>query len=218
MSRKGQPAISLGDVASSILDAKLPDGVGPILARRQSLERKIAEVQAEEREQVEVARAKRALRSQAHLTLRSSEVTTNPVLETMLKKVATKGVVALFNAVRTAQRDQQPDGGDAKLAKRRKLASASEEAPAAQSKDSFLDVIRRGTGAAAAQSGRAQQGRSAPGADDVGGVGAAGRASFLRDDFMLNRNRAKDWERAVDEDEDDLPEEEGRGVDFDDDL
>lgn len=35
---------------------------------------------------------------------------------------------------------------------------------------------------------------------------------------MLNRNRAKDWERAVDEDEDDLPEEEGRGVDFDDDL
>lgn len=115
MSRKGQPAISLGDVASSILDAKLPDGIGPILARRQSLERKIAEVHEEEREQAEVARAKRALRSQAHLTLRSSEVTTDLVLETMLKKVATKGVVALFNAVRTAQRDQQPDGGDAKV-------------------------------------------------------------------------------------------------------
>ena len=39
----------MGDVASSILDAKLPDGVGPILARRQSVERKIAEEQAEAR-------------------------------------------------------------------------------------------------------------------------------------------------------------------------
>ena len=140
--------VTLGDVAGSILDAKLPAG-GPILARRRGPERKLEEEKKEEREQQAVARAKRALTEKPHKTLRatSSKATHDPVLEMTLRKVATKGVVALFNAVRTAQRDEDPDR-IAKKGKRKretttKAADASGQDEAADlSKESFLDILR----------------------------------------------------------------------------
>ena len=107
--------VSLGDVAGSILDATLPVGElgAPILSRRKGPERKLAEAKAEEKAQMQVARAKRALSEQPHKALKASQqlTTTDLVLETSLRKIATKGVVALFNAVRTAQKDKS-DGRD----------------------------------------------------------------------------------------------------------
>ena len=99
---------SLGDVAGSILDAQLPAGA-PILARRRGPEKRLAEAKAEEEEAKAVAQAKKALKSQAHRALRSTAAT-DPVLETMLRKTATQGVVSLFNAVRAAQQDSSDDG------------------------------------------------------------------------------------------------------------
>ena len=99
--------ISLGDVAGSILDATLPIGGAPILSRRKGPERKIAEEKAEEKAKLALARAKRALHEQPHRVIKkSSHVANNAMLEMQLRKVATKGVVALFNAVRTAQKEQ----------------------------------------------------------------------------------------------------------------
>ena len=208
---------SLGDIAGGILDAQLPEGV-PILARRRGPEKRLAEAKAEEREQLAVAHAKKALKGQAHEALKSTS-TSDLVLETMLRKTATKGVVSLFNAVRTAQKDR-PDasgGGEAQAGKRRRIAQQQGAAEGAESggtagwgaatdmsKDSFLDILRRGTGKAGGAGRQATAG------------GSESAASFLRDDFMLGRQRAKDWGRAEEGDEDD--EEDGVGAaDIDDD-
>ena len=201
--------VSLGDVAASILDASLPDGP-PILARRRGPERRLAEAKAEEREQSAVARAKRALAEQPHQSLRAAgAAASDPVLETKLRKIATRGVVQLFNAVRAAQKDETEGEGEGKKAKRPRKEQpparpgaadeASSGAPADLSRDSFLDLLRRGSGPAAKPSGRTAEARAASGG---GGEGAMG-ASFLRDDFMLGRNRAKDWAREEEEEEED---------------
>jgi hypothetical protein len=108
----------LGAAAASILDAKLPADAVPILARRSAPERAIAEAKREERESHALARAKKTLVNQAHQPLRpkgsagksldvagvsGNQAANDPVLERTLKKIATNGVVALFNAVRATQ-------------------------------------------------------------------------------------------------------------------
>ena len=218
------PSVSLGDVAASILDAPLPsrDAAVPILARRRGPEKRIAEEKAEEREAQAVSRAKRALAGQAHQKLKHAPAATNPVLETNLKKTATQGVVALFNAVRMAQKEQ-PDSDSSKAKKRKRIDEAGGAAsagtgaqPAANlSKDSFLDILRRGSGGGGAAGGSRQQlaRKSAETSEPSSG------ARFLRDDFMLGRNRHKDWERedgALPEVDGGEVEMDGHGADFED--
>ncbi len=253
---------SLADAFAEIIDAKLPTG-NPILAKRKGLERAIAKAEAEEAEANALVRAKRALKETAHQPLpravplsgktapkkrkqKQGSSAQNIAREKMLKKVATRGVVALFNAVRGAQRGQQTELGDGSAAepvgraakKQRKAAAdaggdasgskpeeVSSAAPrpacastlthtslafptlgAQMSRESFLDVLRRGT--------TRPPERSAPAA---AAQPARGGASYLRDDFLLGKNRARDWERAVEEEDDDLPEGGEHGVDVDDD-
>ena len=202
-----QPTISLGDIAASILDAPLPAGV-PILARRKGPEKRLAEEKAEEKEKAALARAKKALTGTAHQQLKQMPSAINPVLETMLKKTATQGVVALFNAVRTAQKDNDISSVKSKDRKRKRSEGAAseggsgamgEQAQAAASKESFLDVLRRGS------SGAVRSG----GGDKPG-------ATFLRDDFMLGRARAKDFGRGDDEVDGGDIEQDGHGADLDD--
>lgn len=208
--------VSLGDVAGSILDAKLPTGglAVPILARRKGPERKIAEAKAEERAQHEVARAKRSLSEQPHKALKGVQqvTTTDLVLETHLRKIATKGVVVLFNAVRTAQKDKD-DSSSGSKAKRRREATESAAASASQSgadlsKDSFLDILRRGAGPYKAE--RAANKPAERGSVDHGGS----TARFLRDDFMLGRQKSKDWGTDLEADEENYVED-SRGADVD---
>ena len=203
-----QPTISLGDIAASILDAPLPAGV-PILARRKGPEKRLAEEKAEEKEKAALARAKKALTGTAHQQLKQMPSAINPVLETMLKKTATQGVVALFNAVRTAQKDNDISSVKSKDRKRKRSEGAAseggsgamgEQAQAAASKESFLDVLRRGSSGAV---------RSGGGGDKPG-------ATFLRDDFMLGRARAKDFGRGDDEVDGGDIEQDGHGADLDD--
>lgn len=223
----GRPT-SFGDIASSILDASLPAGP-PILARRRGPEKRLAEAKAEEREAAAVQRAKRALGEQPHRDLRKPESASDPVLETNMRKIATRGVVQLFNAVRAAQRTDDDDGS-AKPAKRGrrepKQGTGSRDAaadqpggaPADLSKDSFLDILRRGTAAPQPANGRGRASAEvAPAAATNGAAGATG-AGFLRDDFMIGRHRAKDWEREEEaEEEDGFVDGGAQGADDDDD-
>lgn len=201
---------TMGDIVSGILDAPLPSGAAPILARRRGPEQKIAQAKAEEREAATLLKAKRALKGSAHKKLKGKgAVESDPVLETMLKKIATKGVVELFNAVRNAQKDE-PDQLQRKDRKRKRQDGSgdggSDQAQSASlSKDSFLDVLRRGSAATA-------NGKPPPLKPAEQGPAAA---SFLRDDFMLGRNRAKDYERE-EEDGDDVALD-GHGADIEDD-
>ena len=225
-------AVSLGAVASRILDGGgLADA--PILSRRKGPEKRIAEAKAEEKEALAVAHAKRALAVTAHEPLNRKAASDAAARsggedlsrEKMLRKIATQGVVALFNAVRGAQREGEAEaegaaaGAGARGAKRRR--AADDARPASMdslSKDSFLDILRRGTTAQTA--GRASASAApAPAAPAARGAALASgsSAAFLRDDFMMKKARARDWEREVEEDEEDLDEEAERGAALDDD-
>lgn len=83
--------------------------------------------------------------------------------------------------------------------------SDSHNAPADLSKDSFLDILRRGSAGSAKPSAMASE---------RGGAAAPG-ASFMRDDFMLGRHKAKDWGTDEAADEVDFVED-ARGADLDD--
>jgi very-short-patch-repair endonuclease len=194
--------VAIGDVAANILDQPLPAEGAPILAKRKSVVRKIDEAKHEEKEERELSRAKRVLKEQGHQTLRVTSDTpateVDPAHETMLRKTATRGVVSLFNALRAAQKEQQQEGRP-KASKRRKTSEAGGEESAAgaaapradMSKESFLDILRRGT--------------APPKATAAGGTterGAPPAPSYLRDDYMLGRktSKAKHWDLDVDAD------------------
>ena len=85
----------------------------------------------------------------------------------------------LFNAVRAAQKEA-PEAAPKKAKRQRRDPGAATAPPAAApldlSRDSFLDILRRGTGGAKA---------GAP----------SSSAAFLRDDFMLGESKSKYWGR-----------------------
>lgn len=101
--------VAIGEVALNILDATLPSEGAPILAKRKSHERKIDEAKQEERDDAALSRAKKVVKEQGHQTLRVTSdapaAMVDPVMETALRKTATRGVVSLFNAVREAQKE-----------------------------------------------------------------------------------------------------------------
>lgn len=198
--------MSLGDVAARLLGYGLPaaSSAAPILAKRSSTVRKLDDGKREEQEAHQIARAKKLLAMQGHLTLRdkkgqvSSIDATSAVLEKTLRKVATRGVVQLFNAVRTAQKDKPEEKKASGKRQRRGTAAGMDDvghsAPLDLSRDSFLDILRRGS-------------QPVPKLE-----GKPSKATFLQDDFMLGDNKAKHWGRALNSDEE---EEEGGGGDMD---
>ena len=118
------------------------------------------------------------------------QTTGDPVLETRLRRLATRGVVTLFNAVHEAQRRpaEEADRKKATKRKREKAAAAADGADAPPlTKDSFLDILRRGSAAAA----------PAPAASALPG------SRFLHDDFMMGRGRMRDFDHELDEDVED---------------
>ena len=66
--------------------------------------------------------------------------------------------------------------------------AAIKHAPAEISKESFLDILRRGT--APPKAAKPQQ-----------GLGVAGTPSYLRDNYMIGRGtKAKHWDADIEED------------------
>ena len=116
--------------------------------------------------------------------------------ERKLRKIATRGVVVLFNAIQTHQQSGKLSAGDAeqRAAKARAKADLKEV-----SKESFLDLLKRG--------GKAAEKGTEEGAP-------AQQWDALRDDYMLGA-KLKDFEQER-EVEDEAEEADG-GFDFDDD-
>ena len=134
--------VSLGDVAAAVLDAALPEtSAPPILAKKRSLERRVDEAKRQEREAVALTKAKKVVASKQHSSVRITHKTVaagsadgamlvDVALEASLRRIATRGVVQLFNSVRAAQRDT-PEDGLKKAAKRpRHARGTAEPAPA----------------------------------------------------------------------------------------
>ena len=206
------PTVAIGDVAANILGAPLPSSASaPILAKRKGVERKVDEAKREERDTFALAKAKKLVAEQGHTTLRvksdAPAARVDPVLETMLRKTSTRGVVSLFNAVREAQKEQRQVGKLSKQQKRRRTgdgaaepsaAAASTSTPAADiSQESFLDILRRGTAPPKAPRGRGDSGGAGAGA----GAEASTAPSYLRDDYMIGRkSKVKHWDVDVEDD------------------
>ena len=202
-------SVSLGDVATHVLDIPLGQDAPPILAKRTSHARKIDEAKREERDAATLSRAKKALAKQSHHTLRAGATATDASLETKLRKIATRGVIDLFTSVRAQQREDAAVKPKNKRQRRAATAATlppetAQGAPLDLSKDSFMDILRRGTAA---------------------GAGDGKTAPFLRDDYMLGKSKTKDWDRAVGnaddgavgDDDDEAPDDFDDGDDDDDD-
>ncbi|KAF7720971.1 hypothetical protein EC973_005665 [Apophysomyces ossiformis] len=120
----------------------------PILARSKGTERKIEDEKLEYKARKILSSEKKALKSKGRVI---PDYTTFDY-EKNLRKVATRGVVKLFNAVRTQQKVTEV--AISKAAETRKTRNAIEKAKdvmvvSTMSKSSFLDLLKTGSGAKA---------------------------------------------------------------------
>jgi hypothetical protein len=113
--------------------------------------------------------------------------------ERELRKVATRGVVALFNAIQTHQASAQAADKDRSAASAKEAASAASKRKAMRdvkevSKDAFLDILKK--------AGKAPEGM---------GAGAEAKRSgwnVLRDDYGMVATKMTDFEREEEANDD----------------
>ncbi|KAG0600941.1 hypothetical protein M758_11G072400 [Ceratodon purpureus] len=153
---------------------------GPVLAARQTLvARKLEEEAGDVKESKVAKKEKKELREKAHIYPQ----TFTDTKEKDLVRLATRGVVKLFNAVSKAQKVQATsDARDAKVV-------------AKQSKSAFLAEVR-GTGTSGSK--RSLSSASAPpfkfGTSESQNQPTS-RWSVVKDDFMLGKQKLKDWDK-----------------------
>ena len=179
---------------------------------------KLMKAAAQEKpERAKLREVRKAYRAQRRVGLHQPHHT-DIEYERALRRVATRGVVALFNAIAQHQHAVQgaadgsgAEGGGATARDVKEL-----------SKDNFIQMLKSGA-AAAGNKGVAKATAETKGKNPLSGGGAAGQkeggevappktataSAWLRDDFMTGRGRSiKDWERheeqgGSDDDEDD---------------
>lgn len=132
--------LDLGFAIASILGEKA-NAEQPILARRKGIERKIEDAKLEAKARAVLRRQKLEAKDSAR-QVKADFSQAN--YEKLLKKVATKGVVQLFNAI------QQHQVMKEKLAKEKAAAAGSRKSEVATqikqiSKTSFLDMLKGGS-------------------------------------------------------------------------
>ena len=166
----------------------------PVLAKRKTTNMKLMEQSQAEAREVKRARASR------HDAYRKNNVKPDVMgldKERKLKKTATKGVVALFNAINTFQKEQRKQERKLRAAKEEGASRDTKAQLAAAPKSTALSVLR------AAEEDEEE--------DDVLGGGGGGSSSsssraaaaadtapqwdVLKDDYMMDA-KMKDWDRA----------------------
>ncbi|CAM9207591.1 unnamed protein product [Phaeothamnion confervicola] len=193
----------MGNVMAKILAQKL-DGEVPVLAKRKTPVMRAAEEAAEQRTAARSKQRERSKKLQQQLVV-PTVLTAD--YERGLRKVATRGVVALFNAIGKQQRpaaDAEEEGGAGSRGRRRGAAGAAKTGHHMReaSKAAFRDLLKGGTGAGDAAGSAATGGGVR--AMGHGGKGAATAAagkegsswSVLRDDLMMGPKSLKDWDKS----------------------
>jgi len=180
----------MADAFMRILGQKLPEekAGAPVLAKRTTKMMKEAEAEKIAAKAARVAQTtnrafkETGLHEPSHLDIE---------VERSLRRVATRGVVALFNAITQHQHAsaEAAAGGAAGGAGKSTARDVKQ-----LSKDNFLQMLKTKGGAAVGTAAGAGAGAGGEG----GGAGSVGGASaWLRDDFMTGgRGKSiKDWER-----------------------
>lgn len=130
------------------------------------------------------------------------------------RRIATRGVVALFNAIskhraavaaEAAAKEQEKR--DAREEGRSARKKGEESGVSSQTKHGFLDMIKKSCGAQKDESGAngtRKQGGSTPQNGENNKKESAVGWSALKDDYMMN-SKLKDWDKMSDDDDDDEP-------------
>ncbi|XP_028411666.1 RRP15-like protein [Dendronephthya gigantea] len=182
------------DAMARILTKPLPDDKPAVLIKYKKAERERKRKHEEVAKQKVISQEKHQAREQNHVKPAPS----NDEKERTLRRIATKGVVKLFNAVNKHQKDLDA-----------KLKTAPTEAKKAKvlksvSKSSFLDMLKSNSNETV------QHGNDVNGNEDK-----ASKWDILREDFMMG-GKMKDWDKDSDDNENEN-EENRLAVDFDDD-
>ncbi|GIL57774.1 hypothetical protein Vafri_12918 [Volvox africanus] len=194
---EGSKGASFARAFSKLLKAKSkPSEVGrvPILEKSKTVAKRQAEEDADAEARRDAKRARQELRQRGHVKVpRKGEDPGHDQLEKQLGRLATKGVVMLFNAISTSQKQAGGAGTGPGAAKK----------PAKLSKASFLAQLRAtGNGGDAVAGGGSGGGGvlSAAAAAAKAGSGEAAAApgwKVLQAGFsgLLGGGKMKDWDR-----------------------
>ena len=202
----------MAEMMSKILNQSV-NSSNPVLAKRKTAIMKDMEESKEDHERLKRLRAQRKVDREKQIVIPDAGTAD---YESQLRKLATRGVVALFNAISTSKREEAEakSAGAAKLAEEGKEISRVDVKRMTQA--NFRELLKGEESAAAAKSGDAI-GATAPTNSSSSGSGAAKPSSAvanskekekswsaLRDDYLLESSmKLKHWDKESDSDEDD---------------
>lgn len=160
------------------LKVSTSQGGSVVLAKRHTAAQK---AEAAERAAAKAVRLKTALRRSQVRSRNDLPGALDKVKERDFRRVATKGVIALFNAVARHQHEAEKalgEPGD----------RVNRVAKVASSRTSFLNILQETTLGAAAAPGKAGGGGKTAGA---GGAAGGGGAAWLSDGFVVHAGSSK---------------------------
>ncbi|XP_008301898.1 RRP15-like protein isoform X2 [Stegastes partitus] len=172
------------EVMAKILGKKTSEGQSSILVKNKDLDKMKAK---EKQEQLERRKQDDKKRTWEMMFREKPDVVKDRDAERALQRIATRGVVQLFNAVRKHQKtvdDKVKEAGGSERKKAKVLSSVS--------KKDFIDVLRRAEGG----------GRSSDRTEKPAAAAAQEKPawSVLREDFMMEASM-KDWDKDSDREE-----------------
>ena len=199
----------MAEMMSKILNQSVASS-NPVLAKRKTAIMKDMEDSMEDQERLKRLRAQRKVDREKQIVIPDAGTAD---YESQLRKLATRGVVALFNAISTSKREEAEakSAGAAKLAEEGKEISRVDVKRMTQA--NFRELLKGDE--SAAKSGDAI-GATAPTSNSSSGSGAAKPPSAvanskekswsaLRDDYLLESSmKLKHWDKDSDSDEEDI--------------
>ncbi|NXB54895.1 RRP15 protein, partial [Leucopsar rothschildi] len=184
-SKEGQSS-GWADAMAKVLNKKIPQNKSTILAKNKSLEK---ERERKKQERLEKKMRLDKKREWEMMCRVKPDVVKDREKERNLQRIATRGVVQLFNAVRTHQKnmEEQMKKVGSSERKRAKLMSSV-------SKRDFIDVLRNVDGAKRGKNpaGKATESKQGEVKSEEGP-----EWNILRDDFMMGASM-KDWDKESD--------------------
>ncbi|NXV79504.1 RRP15 protein, partial [Atlantisia rogersi] len=186
-SSKAGPSAGWADAMAKVLNKKIPQNRSTILAKNKKMEK---EREKEKQERLEKRMKLDKKREWEMMCRVKPDVVKDRDTERNLQRIATRGVVQLFNAVKTHQKnvDEKVKKAGSSDRQRAKLLSSV-------SKKDFINVLRNMEGAKGSKnsSGKAAKSKQGEVKSEEGP-----EWNILRDDFMMGASM-KDWDKESDE-------------------
>ncbi|XP_039075229.1 RRP15-like protein [Hyaena hyaena] len=178
--------VGWADAMAKILNKKTPRSKPTILVKNRELEKEKEKLKQERLEKRKQLDKKREWEMMCRV---KPDVVKDKETERNLQRIATRGVVQLFNAVQKHQKnvDEKVKEAGSSIRKRAKLISTV-------SKKDFINVLR---GMDASTSGKSSTGKNLKAKQTEGKSEEGPGWTILRDDFMMGASM-KDWDKESD--------------------